>query len=297
MSSKIVDTLVDDVVWAICSRENPGKNRKAGRAALLFFQCGDIIVDIIVHFASWALFMPNSAPSVDERSKAIPATQRVEGHLRKAIATGKLLPRQRVIEEHIAQKLAVSRGPVREALLRLERDGIVVTTPRHGTFIRDAAFSEIGIVFRMRAKLEGLCARYLRENRSIVPHKFLRGPLQSLGAAAAKKNEEQFFQADMDLHRAIWHAADQPILYRTLSSLMNPYIFVIARSYSSRIPLAARFEDHQDYVRLVSEVPVLWVEREVENYFERLYHTVLEANSCFPPVDYSNLKYEELFPF
>ena len=125
--------------------------------------------------------MRTSYLPVDERSKVIPATQRVEGYLRGAIVTGRLLPRQRIIEEHIAEELTVSRGPVREALLRLERDGMVVTTPRHGAFIRDVAFSEIGIVFRMRAKLEGLCVRQVRENRSIVAQKLLKGPLKTTG--------------------------------------------------------------------------------------------------------------------
>jgi DNA-binding GntR family transcriptional regulator len=65
--------------------------------------------------------------------RAISASKRVEAHLRKAIHAGKLRPRQRIIEEDLARELEVSRGPVREALLRLERDGLVVTTSRRGT--------------------------------------------------------------------------------------------------------------------------------------------------------------------
>src|SRR5579862_7248499 len=101
--------------------------------------------------------------------RGVSASKRVEAHLRHAIHAGKLRPRQRIIEEDLAQELKVSRGPVREALLRLERDGLVVTTSRRGTFIRDISFTEIGVVFRMRAKLEGLCARYMREDTSIDP--------------------------------------------------------------------------------------------------------------------------------
>ena len=52
----------------------------------------------------------------------------------------------------LAQELKVSRGPVREALLRLERDGLVVTTLARGTFIRDISLAEIDVIFRMRAK-------------------------------------------------------------------------------------------------------------------------------------------------
>src|SRR5207245_7394927 len=105
------------------------------------------------------------------------ASKRVEAHIRKSIYAGKLLPRQRIIEEDLARELSVSRGPVREALLRLERDGLVVTTSRRGTFIRDISLSEIRVIFRMRAKLEGLCARYLRENSSVDPADILNRAL------------------------------------------------------------------------------------------------------------------------
>jgi DNA-binding GntR family transcriptional regulator len=214
--------------------------------------------------------------------RGISASKRVEAHLRNAIHAGKLRPRQRIIEEDLAQKLGVSRGPVREALLRLERDGLVVTTSRRGTFIRDISLAEIGVIFRMRAKLEGLCVRYMRENSSIDPPKVLNRALKKLNAAAAKNSEEQFFNADMELHRTIWKAANQPLLYRTLNLLMNPYIFIIARAYSSRIPLAKRRDNHEQYVRMVLKTPLDRTEDEVERYFGGLYTRIFDHNSAFP---------------
>jgi DNA-binding GntR family transcriptional regulator len=213
--------------------------------------------------------------------RGISASKRVEAHLRKAIHAGKLRPRQRIIEEDLARELEVSRGPVREALLRLERDGLVVTTSRRGTFIRDISLAEIGVIFRMRAKLEGLCVRYMRENPAIDPQELLDRSLKKLKAAAAKNNEEQFFDADMELHRTIWKAANQPLLYRTLNLLMNPYIFIIARAYSSRIPLENRRENHEQYVRMVLKTPLDKIEGEVERYFGGLYTRVFDHNSAF----------------
>jgi DNA-binding GntR family transcriptional regulator len=206
----------------------------------------------------------------------------VEAHLRHAIHAGKLRPRQRIIEEDLAQELDVSRGPVREALLRLERDGLVVTTSRRGTFIRDISLAEIDVIFRMRAKLEGLCVRYMRENASHDPAALLGRALKKLKAAAAKNNEEHFFNADMELHRTIWKAANQPLLYRTLNLLMNPYIFIIARAYSSRIPLAQRRENHEQYVRMLLKTPLDKIEIEVERYFNGLYSRTFEERQAFP---------------
>ncbi len=214
--------------------------------------------------------------------RGVSASKRVEAHLRKAIHAGKLRPRQRIIEEDLAQELKVSRGPVREALLRLERDGLVVTTSRRGTFIRDISLAEIGVIFRMRAKLEGLCVRYMRENPSIDASDLLNRALKKLKTAAAKSNEEQFYHADMEVHRTIWKASSQPLLYRTLNLLMNPYIFIIARAYSSRIPLANRRENHEQYVRMLLKTPLDKIEDEVERYFGGLYTRTFNQTSPFP---------------
>ena len=214
--------------------------------------------------------------------RGVSASKRVEAHLRHAIHAGKLRPRQRIIEEDLARELKVSRGPVREAILRLERDGLVVTTSRRGTFIRDISLAEIDVIFRMRAKLEGLCVRYMREISSHDPAALLNRSLKKLKAAAAKNNEEQFFNADMELHRTIWKAANQPLLYRTLNLIMNPYIFIIARAYSSRIPLEHRSDSHEQYVRLVLKTPLDKIESEVERYFEGLYSRTFEQGRPFP---------------
>jgi DNA-binding GntR family transcriptional regulator len=226
--------------------------------------------------------------SSSKPERGVSASKRVEAHLRKAIHAGKLRPRQRIIEEDLAQELEVSRGPVREALLRLERDGLVVTTSRRGTFIRDISLAEIGVIFRMRAKLEGLCVRYMRENPAVNCSDLLTRALKKLKVAATKNNEEQFFQADMELHRTIWKAANQPLLYRTLNLLMNPYIFIIARAYSSRIPLANRRDNHEQYVRMLLKTPLEKIEEEVERYFAGLYSRTFDQGSVFPGFESGN---------
>jgi DNA-binding GntR family transcriptional regulator len=122
----------------------------------------------------------------------------------------------------------------------------------------------------------------MRENSSVDAPALLNRAVKKLKAAAAKNNEDQFFNADMELHRTIWKAADQPLLYRTLNLLMNPYIFIIARGYSSRIPLANRRDNHEQYVRMVLKTPLDKIESEVERYFEGLYSRIFDSRSVFP---------------
>jgi DNA-binding GntR family transcriptional regulator len=202
-----------------------------------------------------------------KQKPAVAASKRAEEYLRNAIYAGKLRPMQRIIEEDLARELNISRSPVREAILRLERDGLVVNTPRHGTFIRDISLDEIDAIFRVRAKLEGLCAYYMRQNSSVDAAMLLNQALNKLIAAAETNDDEQFFQADIELHRTIWQAANRPLIYRLLNLSMNPYISFINRVYSYRFAMTARRDIHEKYVQIVLETPLDEIEKEVEQYF------------------------------
>jgi DNA-binding GntR family transcriptional regulator len=210
-----------------------------------------------------------------EKNRRLSACQKVESYIKNAVYAGQLRPRQRVIEGDIARHLGVSRGPVREALLRLEGEGWIVTTSRRGAFIRDISPAEAVVILRIRGKLEGLCVRYLRESETTPLRATLRECLRKLKAAAAKQDYEQFFHMDMGLHRTIWKFSGQPQLIQTLNAVMNPYIFMTARTYSSGTGLMEQYEDHKAYVEMIFTAPVATVEREVEKYFERLSQRIL----------------------
>src|SRR6266851_9671818 len=175
--------------------------------------------------------MNSKTISAKEHETKLSASQKVELHIKEAIYSGALKPRERVIEEDIARRLHCSRGPVREALLRLERDGLIVTIPRRGSFIRDISTESIDVVFRIRGKLEGLCVRYLREHLTRQDEEALRDCLKKMKAASNAADNEDFLQADMRLHQTIWKLSRRKQLYTTLNSVMNPFIFMVARAY------------------------------------------------------------------
>jgi DNA-binding GntR family transcriptional regulator len=213
-----------------------------------------------------------------ERDGKLSASQRVERHIKKAIYAGELRPRERIIEEDIAARLRCSRGPVREALLRLERDGLVVTIPRRGTFIHDISGESIDVVFSIRGKLEGLCVRYMRDEMGPKEEQLLRESLARMKEAAINEDDEEFLQTDMKLHQTIWKLARREQLYRTLNSVMNPFIFMMARAFSSRIPIMERYVGHERYVEMILATPLSRVERQVEQYFQELHDRLFQPN-------------------
>jgi DNA-binding GntR family transcriptional regulator len=215
-----------------------------------------------------------------DKDRKLSASQRVERHIKQAIYAGELRPRERIIEEDIAARLRCSRGPVREALLRLERDGLVVTVPRRGTFIHDISSESIDVVFRIRGKLEGLCVRYMREEMGPKEERVLFERLGKIKEAALNGDDEEFLQADMNLHQTIWKLAGREQLYRTLNSTMNPFIFMVARAFSSRMPIMDRYADHERYVQMILSSSVSRVERLVEQYFQQLHDSLFQQNGA-----------------
>lgn len=199
-------------------------------------------------------------------------SQKAEMFIRQAIYSGRLKPRERIIEDDIARQLGCSRGPVREAVLRLERDGMIVITPRRGTFIRDIPPDEVEVVFSIRGKLEGLCVRYMRQDMSPEKKALVMKALDSMKACVAAHDEEKFLQADMRLHRTIWKLSGKQQLFRTLNFIMNPLFFIIARAYSFQFnPIDESYANHARYVETILSVPIHRVEREVEKYFQELH--------------------------
>ena len=174
----------------------------------------------------------------------------------------------------------MSRGPVREVLLRLEAEGLVTITSRRGTFVRDFTVKEVKLIFKMRAKLEALAVWYMRQSMTPEDEATLRSRLQKMKSAAANKDDEEFFYADMELHRTIWELSGEARLSRLLGRVMSPVIFQIARSYSSRYPIAERYENHRAYCEMILTTPLSRVDRAVERYFDKLYAPISSAKAA-----------------
>jgi len=78
--------------------------------------------------------------------------------IRQAIVEGRYRPGQRLIEQRIAEEFALSRTPVREALRRLEAEGLVQSEPNRGAIVRDLTTDDLADLYDLRARLEAYAA-------------------------------------------------------------------------------------------------------------------------------------------
>jgi DNA-binding GntR family transcriptional regulator len=132
----------------------------------------------------------------------------------------------------------------------------------------------------MRSKLEALCVRYLRQQLTYETEQLLRDALKKMKSAAAKNDDEAFLDADMHFHQTIWKLSKRITLENTLSKIMNPFIFMLARAYSSQTPIAVRYKKHAKYLETILTEPLSEVEHSVEQYFREL---AIELLSKLPP--------------
>ena len=88
----------------------------------------------------------------------LPLRDVVFNTLRQAILTGELRPGERLMELHLADRLGVSRTPVREAIRRLELEGLVTMIPRRGAVVAEITEKGMSDVLVVRRTLDALCA-------------------------------------------------------------------------------------------------------------------------------------------
>lgn len=98
--------------------------------------------------------------------KDIPARKRVYANLKTAILSGQLGPKERLTEEHLAETLGVSRTPVREALYKLEAEGLIRPLETRGFIVSGDSKEEVEELFEIRAILEGYALRITSERIS-----------------------------------------------------------------------------------------------------------------------------------
>ncbi|MCG8312033.1 MAG: GntR family transcriptional regulator [Pseudomonadales bacterium] len=152
--------------------------------------------------------------------------------LREQLLAGEFPPESRLQEVALAERMQVSRTPIREALRVLAQDGLLTYQPNKGYLVRRFTLDDIVKVFRVRAVLEGLGARMAAEQGlSEQQNQILRETL-ALGdellhqGDIALRNSDQWREMNTRYHIAILEAADNELLYRfSHASRKVPVVF------------------------------------------------------------------------
>ncbi|MEN3274364.1 MAG: hypothetical protein V7631_154 [Massilia sp.] len=143
--------------------------------------------------------------------------------LRQAILNGTFSPGQMLRQDDVATRLGVSRSPLREALPRLEAEGIVVLHPRRGYAVASLDPNEIAEVFDLRALLEAELARRAIANRTAADIARVYTLCAEMAALTEKDDDSlaQWFELNRKLHDALLAPANCPHHMRALEHSRN----------------------------------------------------------------------------
>lgn len=139
-------------------------------------------------------------------------------YLRQAILDGRLVPDERVVEQKIAEMASVSRTPVREALHRLEMDGLVASGGR-GLVVVDHSAEEMTELCTVREELEGFASRLSASSRSELDIATLERIMEETTAATEVRNAARLIELNHLFHETIWQSARNRYLVRQLGIL------------------------------------------------------------------------------
>lgn len=149
----------------------------------------------------------------------LPLRDVVFNTLREAILKGELVAGERLMEKQLAERLGVSRTPIREAIRKLELEGLVVMIPRKGAEVAQTTEKDIRDVLEVRATLEALAVRLACEKMDEESIKKLDELKNAFVEAAKKKDIDEIIQRDIDFHDTIFHATDNDKLIQIINNL------------------------------------------------------------------------------
>ncbi|HHV72097.1 MAG TPA: GntR family transcriptional regulator [Clostridia bacterium] len=148
-------------------------------------------------------------------------TGRVFKQLSDQILNGEYKPGESLVETKLAKELGVSRTPIREALRQLELEGLVVSIPNKGVFVRGISEQDIEDIYAIRFLVEGLAARWAAEKITEEELNELKETVDLMEFYISKGDMDRVFELDTKFHDLIYSASKSRPLCFVLGSLHN----------------------------------------------------------------------------
>ena len=168
----------------------------------------------------------------------LPLRDVVFNTLRQAILRGELQPGERLLEIHLANKLGVSRTPIREAMRKLELEGLVLMIPRKGAVVAEITEKSLRDVLEVRKALEELAVRLACEKIQDEEIEELKAAAKEFENALISGDVTVFAEADVKFHDIIYRTTDNQRLIQLLYNLRE-------QMYRYRVEYLKRKDSHE----------------------------------------------------
>lgn len=214
--------------------------------------------------------------AMTEEQQSMPLREAVFMSLRKAILTGKLKPGERLTEVKLGKLLGTSRTPIREAIRKLELEGLVTIVPGSGARVSGMTEGDLREVMEVRSALEQLSAGLASERITEEEKVQLREACNAFMRTTQRGDSIAIAEADVHFHNLILQAAKN----EKLASILNGLADNIYRYRYEYIQDDEHYEhliiEHNEIFRTIYTGDREGAEKAARSHIERQWHYIRE---------------------
>jgi DNA-binding GntR family transcriptional regulator len=182
---------------------------------------------------------------LSETTPRPPSGTDIADWIRERIRKGRFVPGQRLVEVDIIRQINASRSKVREALQRLEAEGLVLIEEFRGASVRSAGLEEVRQIYRARVALEGISAADFTRNASTDQKTRLQQLQQELESCVDDRAPERFGRLNVEWHHLIVEGSGNSVVGDLLMRLNVPIQRLLFESFYDDTRLRAANADHR----------------------------------------------------
>jgi DNA-binding GntR family transcriptional regulator len=172
--------------------------------------------------------------------------------LRHDIASGRFRPGERIHEKALAERLAISRTPIREALLRLEIDGVVVCNSRRSYNVRILTVDDVRDIYDTLGILEGAVAARVAPRLTADDLRNLRHLNRQMATAADQADLQSFGGLNRRFHDVFLLRLDNGVLRDTCNLVRGPLYTFPVRTHTLARWLRKSVGEHRTIIKLAA---------------------------------------------
>lgn len=206
----------------------------------------------------------------------LPLREVVFNTLRDAILRGELEPGERLMEIQLAEKLGVSRTPVREAIRKLELEGLAIMLPRRGAIVAAITISDLKDVLEVRRVLEGLTIELACKRMTSEELDKLKESGEDFAQAVRGDDLTEIAKKDVAFHDIIYNASRNKRLIQILNNLreqMYRYRLEYIKDANKRGTLV---EEHRVIIESIEVKDAVMAKKAIKKHIANQEKTIIE---------------------
>lgn len=219
--------------------------------------------------------IPDAMPALDDQ-QSIPLRETAFLTLRKLILTGKLHPGERLTEVRLGKILGTSRTPIREAIRKLELEGLVTITPGSGARVARITEGDLQDVMEVRSALDQLCASLASRRITEEGKKELVRAREAFEHSTRTGDEQEIAECDVRFHDIIARAARNKRLDQVLNGLADTMYRFRYEYIRDDLHYEELIEEHRAICRAILEGDSQTASSVAREHIERQRDFILE---------------------